>query len=167
MKFKVGEYMIWFDDHTPLGEPQAWIYLKDGTSIEITHEESGLALEDQYFSARHHCSEDDFENNVYHSTMGVIDQRSGSFADIANMIERLIREIGVKEEPDTPETDDIDWSVVGPRAVFSLISMLYEKKLYLGLDENSADRESDEEACEMTGLTLKQLGDLYDSAGLI
>lgn len=30
---------IIFDDETEYGEPQAWIYLKDGTSLEITHEE--------------------------------------------------------------------------------------------------------------------------------
>ena len=31
-----------FNDETPLGEPQHWIYLKSGRSLEITHEEEGL-----------------------------------------------------------------------------------------------------------------------------
>lgn len=92
-------YLILFDDHTALGEPCAWIYLKDKTSVEITHEESGLDLKDQYFSVRHHCSEEDFENDVYHSTMGVIEQCSGGLASIAGMLERIIKESGIEELP--------------------------------------------------------------------
>lgn len=62
-----------FNTETEYGEPQAWVDLDDGTSIEITHEEYGLSEDNQFFSARHHCSDEDFENDVYHSTMGVID----------------------------------------------------------------------------------------------
>ena len=39
-----------FNDETPLGEPQHWIYPKSGRSIEITHEEHGLPENEQYFS---------------------------------------------------------------------------------------------------------------------
>ena len=31
-----------FESETEYGEPQIWIYLNDGTSIEITHEEYGI-----------------------------------------------------------------------------------------------------------------------------
>jgi len=89
-----------FDSYTSLYEPQAWIYLKDKTSVEITHEESGLDLKDQYFSVRHHCSEEDFENDVYHSTMGVIEQCSGGLASIAGMLERIVKESGIEEPSD-------------------------------------------------------------------
>ena len=83
------DYAISFDDETALGEPQAWIYFKDGSSAEITHEENGLEPEKQYFSLRHHCSEEDFDNDVYHETMGVIEDCSGGLADIAPMLQRL------------------------------------------------------------------------------
>ena len=165
----LDNFAICFDEETAFGEPQAWLCLKDKTSVEITHEEQGLTSKDQYFSVRHHCSEEDFENGAYDSTMGVIEQCAGNLADIAEMLERIVGETGIESKPEmlteAPEPEFIDWPVIGPRAVFSLISMLYEKKLYQGLDDNRADRESDEDACEMTGLTLEQLGKLYDSAG--
>ena len=65
----------------------------------------------------------------------------------------------------TEEASDIDWSTVGPRAIFALISELYEKNLSQGKDDSAADRAADEDACELTGLTLSQLGGLYDSPG--
>lgn len=153
-----------FDEESALFEPQAWLYLKDGTSLEITHEEVGFELSEQYFSARHHCSEKDFDDDTYHSTMGVIDQRSGKLADIAPMVDRIVRECGIAEEL-KPEPE-ANWEDIGPRAVLSLVAVLYEKKLVQGKTEDEADREADEDVCEMTGLTLSQLGDLYDCAGL-
>lgn len=74
-----------FESETEYGEPQIWIYLNDGTSIEITHEEYGLDKSEQYYSARLHCSESDFENDMYHSTMGVIAQTCGDIIDVINM----------------------------------------------------------------------------------
>ena len=50
-----------FNDETPLGEPQHWIYLKSGRNLEITHEEDGLPENEQYFSIRLHCSEEEWE----------------------------------------------------------------------------------------------------------
>ena len=61
-----------FNDETPLGEPQHWIYLKSGRSLEITHEENGMPASKQYFSIRLHCSEEEFDNGEYSSTVGVI-----------------------------------------------------------------------------------------------
>lgn len=75
--------MIWFEyngktfepnSETEYGEPQLWLYLSDGTSIEITYEQEGLPEEEYHFYVRHHCSDKDFDNDVYHGTCGVIDQ---------------------------------------------------------------------------------------------
>lgn len=87
-----------FDWETEYGEPQTWIYLNNGTSIEVTHEEMGLRPEEQYFSARIHCSDEDFDNDVYHSTIGIIDQCSGSAETVAAMIEREIQRYGLMPE---------------------------------------------------------------------
>ena len=94
-----SKHVITFDSETAHGEPQAWIYLKDGSSIEITHEEYCLDPNEQYFSLRHHCSEEDFENDVYHSTMGVIDECSGGLVAIAPMLQRITDAIGISDEP--------------------------------------------------------------------
>lgn len=161
---EIYSHTVTFDTETALGEPQAWIYLNDGTSIEITHEEDGLAPEEQYFSLRHHCSENDFESGAFAATMGVIDQCFGGLSDIAPMLERIINEShGISEE--FSEDESVNWEEAGQRAVFSLIAALYTKKLAQGKDEATADREADEEACEMTGITLGQLAYLYEQGG--
>lgn len=97
-KVIIGGKSLAFDWETEYGEPQAWIYLKNGTSIEVTHEENGLKPEEQYFSARIHCSDEDFENDVYHSTMGIIDQCSGSAESVTKLIEREISRHGLMPE---------------------------------------------------------------------
>lgn len=159
-----GDVCLRFDSETSLGEPQGWIYLKDGTSLEITHEEHGLSASEQYFSARLHCSEKDFEDDKFHSTMGIIEQCSGGLASIGPMVDRVIEERGIEEPFKEPDHASI-WEDVGPRAVMSLIAVLYEKKLAQGKSEQEADREADEDACEMTGISLSDLGDLYEDAG--
>ncbi len=63
------------NSETAFGEPQTWLYLPNGRSLELTHEENGLQPNEQYFSWRVHCSEDEFDDDKYHSTMGIIDQR--------------------------------------------------------------------------------------------
>lgn len=62
------------DSQTYLGEPQWRIYLESGRSVEITYETAGLALADRYCSVRLHCTEEEFDNDIYHSTLGVIDK---------------------------------------------------------------------------------------------
>lgn len=62
------------DSQTYLGEPQWWIYLESGRSVEITYGTAGLALADRYCSVRLHCTEEEFDNDIYHSTLGVIDK---------------------------------------------------------------------------------------------
>lgn len=81
-----------FEDETAFGEPQHWIYLKSGRSIEITHEEYGLSENEQYFSIRHHCSEEEFDNGEYSSTVGVITTLIATTAqDTLNCINAIMR----------------------------------------------------------------------------
>ena len=81
-----------FNDETSLGEPQHWIYLKSGRSLEITHEEYGLPENEQYFSIRLHCSEEEFDNGEYSSTIGVITTLTATTAqDTLNCIVAIMR----------------------------------------------------------------------------
>ena len=81
-----------FNDETPLGEPQHWIYLKSGRSLEVTHEEDGLPENEQYFSIRLHCSEEEFDNGEYSSTIGVITTLIATTAqDVLNCIVAIMR----------------------------------------------------------------------------
>ena len=81
-----------FNDETPLGEPQHWIYLKSGRSLEVTHEEDGLPENEQYFSIRLHCSEEEFDNGEYSSTIGVITTLIATTAlDTLNCINAIMR----------------------------------------------------------------------------
>ena len=85
-----------FDDETHFAEPQAWIYLKTGASIEVTHEENGLNLPEQYFSMRVHCSDEDFENDKYHATCGIVAAYAGGLSAIAKPLIRYIETYGLE-----------------------------------------------------------------------
>ena len=61
------------DNFNGWGEPQAWIYLDNGRSIEIVHEEECLPPDEQYFSVMLHCTDDEFDNRSFYKTIGVID----------------------------------------------------------------------------------------------
>ena len=81
-----------FNDETPLGEPQHWIYLKSGRSLEITHEENSIPENKQYFSVRLHCSEEEFDNGDYSNTVGVITTLTATTAqDVLNCIVAIMR----------------------------------------------------------------------------
>lgn len=70
---------------TDYGEPQAWIYLDNGRSIEIVHEEEGLGGNEQFFSVRLHCTDDEYDHQYFYKTVGVIEETC-SFAtpDVLN-----------------------------------------------------------------------------------
>ncbi len=68
---------------TAAGDPQVWLSLKSGRSIEITFESDGLPEEDWYYSVRLHCSEAEFDRGEYESSMGIIDSLIGSCIDSA------------------------------------------------------------------------------------
>ena len=59
---------------TALGEPQWWLYLDSGRSIEITFESDGLPDHRRYYSIRLHCSDIEFDDDKFRETCGVIDQ---------------------------------------------------------------------------------------------
>lgn len=59
---------------TALGEPQWWIYLSSGRSIEITFESDGLPNRRRYYSIRLHCSDTEFDDDKFRGTCGVVDQ---------------------------------------------------------------------------------------------
>ena len=81
-----------FNDETDFGEPQHWIYLKSGRSLEVTHEEYGLSENEQYFSIRLHCSEEEFDNGEYSNTVGVITTLTATTAqDTLNCINAIMR----------------------------------------------------------------------------
>lgn len=81
-----------FNDETPLGEPQHWIYLKSGRSLEVTHEEDGLPENEQFFSIRLHCSDEEFDNGDYYKTCGVITILTATTAqDTLNCINAIMR----------------------------------------------------------------------------
>lgn len=67
---------------TALGEPQWWVYLKGGRSIEITLESASLPEKRRYCSVRLHASDDEFDRGDYHDTVGVITTQCT--ADIGN-----------------------------------------------------------------------------------
>lgn len=79
-----------WNSETEYGEPQAWYYLKDGTTIEVCHEEYGIERDKQFYSLRRHCSEEDFENDVYRDTCGVIEEYNGNSDYIEMMLKKLI-----------------------------------------------------------------------------
>ena len=75
------------NSETEYGEPQIWISFSDGTSLEITHETNGLRERDQFISMRHNCNEDDFENEVYKDTNGIIS--SFVYANVLHLIDGI------------------------------------------------------------------------------
>ncbi|MEZ3438657.1 MAG: hypothetical protein K1W18_07235 [Oscillospiraceae bacterium] len=56
---------------TECGDPQAWIYLDNGRSLEVVYEQEMLPPEEYFFSVRLHCSDDEFDN--FYSSVGVIE----------------------------------------------------------------------------------------------
>lgn len=77
------------DITTAYGEPQAWITLDNGRSIEVTKEQEGLQEQDWFYSVRLNCSEIEYDNNEYHITNGVIDQYASSGLSLEG-IEKLV-----------------------------------------------------------------------------
>lgn len=61
---------------TEYGEPQAFIDLPKERNLEITFEMEGLEEKDYFYSFRVNCSDEEFDNDMFHSTCGVIDTYS-------------------------------------------------------------------------------------------
>ena len=80
---------------TALGEPQWWVYLKSGRSIEITLESAGIPEKRRYCSVRLHASDDEFDRDEYHSTVGVITSQCTADIESRTMEELLDEAAGI------------------------------------------------------------------------
>ena len=60
------------ENYTAYGEPEAWIYLENGRSIQIVYYKKGISPDYQFFSVVLHCSEDEYNNGYYHETRGLM-----------------------------------------------------------------------------------------------
>ena len=75
-----------FNSETGYGEPQHWMTLPYDRSLEIVYEEIGD--DNRYYSWRVHCNEIEFDNDIFHGTMGIMDQ---SFSDDMDFDTRIIK----------------------------------------------------------------------------
>ena len=73
------------DNCTACGEPEAWVYLENGRSVQIVHEEEGLSPDNQFFSVTLHCTDDEFDNLCYRGSCGMI-ATTGSY-DTPNILD--------------------------------------------------------------------------------
>lgn len=71
------------NNKTAYGEPQAFIELPNGRSIEITLEQEGLAENQQFYSCRLHCAEGEYE--AYASTVGLVEQYTTDIASLEEL----------------------------------------------------------------------------------
>lgn len=62
-----------YETETNYGEPQYWIYLESGRSIEVTLEQEGLEEKDWFYCIRYHCSAEEYQNQDFRNTDGIID----------------------------------------------------------------------------------------------
>ena len=60
-------------DNNGFGEPQAWISIGKNRSIEITHEKNLLPKDEEFYSLKLHCSEEEFDNDAFNTTIGIIE----------------------------------------------------------------------------------------------
>ncbi len=61
------------ENQNGFGEPQAWISLPNGRSIEITLEQEGLSEEEYYYSVRLYRNEEEINNYNLKTTCGIIE----------------------------------------------------------------------------------------------
>lgn len=76
-----------FNSETGYGEPQHWMTLHYDRSLEIVYEETGD--NNRYYSWRVHCNEKEFDNDNFHSTMGIIDQNNSDDLNFDTRTEML------------------------------------------------------------------------------
>lgn len=93
-----------FETETEYGEPQHWIYLKSGRSIEVTYENVSsvnFIPANNSFTIRYHCSEQEFDNDDFHGTIGIIEAYSYVKPDMAlQCIYNLMRTYHEEEKED-------------------------------------------------------------------
>ena len=75
------------DNETEYEEPQAYIYFDNGRTLEVTHEKNGLAPDKQFYSWRVHCSDEEFDNDLFYRTCGVVRQSISDDLSLATCLE--------------------------------------------------------------------------------
>lgn len=91
---------------TDYGEPQVWVYLTSGRTIEVVHEMEGLKPKEWFYSLRLHCTEEEYENDTYHGTLGIIDQWTTSSGENAkpelfDLLQRMLMAYGEEWDRDS------------------------------------------------------------------
>lgn len=90
------------ENETSCGEPQAWLYLDNGRSIEIVHEEYALSPEHQFFSITLHCTDTEFDDGKFYMSNGIIvkdtSDYTSSLSDIALIRKPLERVLIINGE---------------------------------------------------------------------
>lgn len=124
------------NDETALGEPIWWIGLESGRSVEITLESYDIPKHRRYNSIRLHCTNEEFENDTYRGTGGVIDQlfsedigarsKKALYDETAALAASLI--MGYKEKivQNDEELDAITEAALNARACNKMIDELEE-----------------------------------------
>lgn len=57
---------------TALGEPQLFLYCENNRYLEITKEQDGLLPENEFYSIRYNCNDDEFDEGKFGNN-GIID----------------------------------------------------------------------------------------------
>lgn len=83
---------------TGYGEPQAFVTLENGRSIEVTLEKEMLPETDYFYSARLHCTEEEFDNKDYNSTVGIINCVTSASANVDEIMDLLIATLKCNEQ---------------------------------------------------------------------
>lgn len=76
-----------FNSETGFGEPQHWMSLPYDRGLEIVYEETGD--DNRYYSWRVHCNGEEYDNDDFHSTMGVIDTNTSDDLDFNTRMAKL------------------------------------------------------------------------------
>ncbi len=77
--------------------PSAWLYLSDGTYLEIEHEER-MPVNERYFYVRHHCSCRDYRMGLYSESEGcMLQMTADSFSEAARMVRETIEEAKTRD----------------------------------------------------------------------
>lgn len=85
-----------FNSETGYGEPQHWMTLPYDRSLEIVYEETGD--DKRYYSWRVHCNDQEFEDDDFHSTMGVMGVNTSEDLLFDTRMSKLSWAIKVAEE---------------------------------------------------------------------
>ena len=85
-----------FNSETGIGEPQHWMTLPYDRSLEIVYEETGD--DNRYYTWRVHCNEEEFENDEFHDTIGVMDTSTSDDLHFDTRLARLEHAIKVASE---------------------------------------------------------------------